>query len=51
LSGWRCRESWYSNLATAVAEHDGRLVRFYPRFLTFALEDGFVPQPRNPASG
>jgi transposase len=27
------REIVYDNLATAVAEHDGRLVRFLPRFL------------------
>ena len=27
------REICYDNLATAVAEHDGRLVRFHPRFL------------------
>jgi transposase len=30
------REIYYDNLATAVAEHDGRLVRFHPRFLSFA---------------
>jgi hypothetical protein len=32
------REIAYDNLATAVAEHDGRLVRFLPRFLGFARE-------------
>jgi hypothetical protein len=26
-------ELWYDNLATVVAEHDGNLVRFHPRFL------------------
>jgi hypothetical protein len=34
--GGVARELWYDNLATAVAEHDGNLVRFHPRFLSFA---------------
>ena len=34
------RECWYDNLATAVAEHEGHLVRFNPRFLAFAREYG-----------
>jgi transposase len=38
------REIWFDNLATAVAEHDGDLVRFNPRFLAFARECGFVPR-------
>ena len=38
------RELWYDNLATAVAEHDGNLVRFNPRFLAFARENGFFPR-------
>jgi len=38
------RELWYDNLATAVAEHDGNLVRFHPRFLAFARENGFFPR-------
>ena len=29
--GGVARECWYDNLLTAVAEHDGRLVRFQPR--------------------
>jgi hypothetical protein len=33
--GGVAREIAYDNLATAVAEHDGRLVRFLPRFLAF----------------
>ena len=33
--GGVAREIAYDNLATAVAEHDGRLVRFLPRFLGF----------------
>jgi transposase len=45
------REIWYDNLATAVAEHDGRLVRFNPRFLTFAREFNFYPRACNQASG
>ncbi len=45
------REIWYDNLATAVAEHDGRLVRFPPRFFAFAREFGCVPRACNPAAG
>ena len=46
------REIYYDNLATAVAEHDSRLVRFHPRFLGFAREYNvsfrqacMIPQP------
>jgi transposase len=49
--GGVAREVAYDNLATAVAEHDGRLVRFHPRFLGFAREYGFCPRACNPASG
>jgi len=49
--GGVAREIAYDNLATAVAEHDGRLVRFLPRFLAFAREYGFCPKACNPASG
>lgn len=49
--GGIAREIAYDNLATAVAEHDGRLVRFLPRFLGFAREYGFFPHACNPASG
>lgn len=45
------REVWFDNLATAVAEHDGRLVRFQPRFLAFARELGFCPRACNKAAG
>ena len=38
------REIWLDNLASAVAEHDGNLVRFNPRFLAFARECGFIPR-------
>src|ERR1043166_2325891 len=49
--GGVAREIAYDNLATAVAEHDGRLVRFLPRFLGFAREYSFFPRACNPASG
>jgi len=49
--GGVAREITYDNLATAVAEHDGRLVRFLPRFLGFAREYGFFPRACNPAAG
>lgn len=42
--GGCARELWYDNLATAVAEHEGNLVRFHPRFLAFAREYGFLPR-------
>jgi transposase len=42
--GGIARELWYDNLATAVAEHDGNLVRFHPRFLAFAREYSFLPR-------
>ena len=38
------RELWFDNLATAVAEHEGNLVRFNPRFLAFAREYAFIPR-------
>jgi transposase len=49
--GGVAREIAYDNLATAVAEHDGRLVRFRPRFLAFARESGFYPRACNVAAG
>ena len=49
--GGVAREIAYDNLATAVAEHDGRIVRFLPRFLGFAREYGFYPRACNPAAG
>jgi hypothetical protein len=45
------REIWFDNLQTAVAEHEGRLVRFHPRFLAFAREFNFYPRACNPAAG
>ena len=44
------RELVYDNLTTAVADHDGKLVRFNPRFLAFAREYGFVPRACHVAS-
>jgi transposase len=41
--GGVARALWYDNLATAVAEHDGNLVRFHLRFLAFAREYHFCP--------
>ncbi len=45
------RECIYDNLASAVAEHDGRIVRFNPRFLAFAREFDFYPRACNRAAG
>lgn len=42
--GGVARELWYDNLATAVAEHDGNLVRFHPRLLAFAREYNYLPR-------
>ena len=50
LAAWP-RELWYDNLATAVAEHDGNLVRFHPRFLAFAREYNFFPRACQCAGG
>ena len=49
--GGRSRECLYDNLATAVAEHDGRIVRFNPRFLAFARELDFYPRACNKGAG
>jgi len=49
--GGVAREIAYDNLATAVADHDGRLVRFLPRFLAFAREYGFYAKACNLAAG
>jgi transposase len=42
--GGCARELWFDNLATADAEHEGKLVRFNPRFLAFAREYHFIPR-------
>jgi hypothetical protein len=38
------RQILYDNLLSAVAEHEGSLVRFNPRFLAFAREYDFYPR-------
>jgi transposase len=43
--GGICREMAFDNLTSAVLEHEGKLVRFNPRFLAFAREMGFYPHP------
>src|SRR5881296_3927534 len=42
--GGVARELWFDNLLTVVAEHEGNLVRFNPRFLAFAREYSFIPR-------
>jgi transposase len=49
--GGRAKECLYDNLVTAVSEHDGRIVRFNPRFLAFARELGFYPRACNKGAG
>src|SRR5260370_14564954 len=49
--GGVARELSFDNLATVVAEHDGKLIRFHPRFLAFAREFGFYPTACNVAAG
>ena len=44
-------ECWYDNLATAVAERRGRLVRFHPRFLAYAGHHRFRPVACNVGKG
>jgi transposase len=45
------RECLYDNLPTAVAEHEGNIVRFNPRFLAFAREFDFYPRACNKGAG
>lgn len=42
--GGVARQILFDNLLTAVAEHDGSIVRFNPRFLSFAREYDFYPR-------
>ena len=44
-------EIWYDNLATAVAERQGRLTRFNPRFFVYTGHHNFRPIACNVASG
>jgi transposase len=45
------RECLYDNLPTPVAEHEGKIVRFNPRFLAFAREYDFYPRACNKGAG
>ena len=45
------KEVWYDNLATAVAERRGKLVRFHPRFLAYAGHRRFRPVACNVGKG
>lgn len=45
------RECWYDNLATAVTERLGKLVRFNARFLAYMGHHGIRPHACNPARG
>jgi hypothetical protein len=51
LIGGIVRECWYDNLATAVAERRGKLVRFHPRFLAYAGHHRFRPVACNVGKG
>lgn len=44
-------EAWYDNLASAVTERLGRLVRFNARFFAYAGYHGFRPHACNPGRG
>lgn len=45
------RECWYDNLATAVTERLGKLVRFNARFFAYMGHHGIRPHACNPARG
>ena len=50
--GSRCpQECWYDNLASAVTERMGKLVRFNARFGAYVGHHGITPYACNPASG
>ena len=49
--GGYAREAQYDNLATAVAERRGRLVRWNPRFLAYTGHGGFRPVACNVGRG
>ena len=44
-------ECWYDNLATAVTDRIGKLVRFNSRFMAYMGHHGIHPQACNPARG
>jgi transposase len=45
------RECWYDNLATAVTERMGKIVRFNARFFAYSGHHNFRPHACNPARG
>jgi hypothetical protein len=45
------QECWYDNLASAVTDRLGKLVRFNARFLAYTGHHGFRPHACNPARG
>ncbi|MFN0106339.1 MAG: IS21 family transposase [Bryobacteraceae bacterium] len=45
------REIWFDNLASAVAERDGNLIRFNPRLFAFAKRYRFLPRACHVAAG
>ena len=45
------REIWYDNLASAVTERDGNLIRFNPRLYAFAKLYHFIPRACHLAAG
>jgi len=45
------RECWYDNLATAVTERMGKIVRFNARFFAYTGHHHFRPHACNPARG
>jgi transposase len=45
------REIWFDNLASAVAERDGNLIRFNPRLFAFAKLYRFQPRACHVAAG
>jgi len=51
LGSLKPAECWYDNLATAVTERMGKIVRFNARFRSYAGHQGFTPYACNPASG
>jgi hypothetical protein len=51
FGGRRPKEIWYDNLATAVSERRGKLVRFNSRFYAYCGHHGFSPHACNVRSG
>ena len=45
------RECWYDNLASAVSDRMGGLIRFNPRFMAYMGHHGIRPHAWNPARG